>query len=65
MSPVEDGGEHADAIVVADDEQTQAGERLRARFTTFGARPVSLYSRTMRTVSAAIASCAWSVDAPM
>ena len=30
-----------------------------------GARPVSWYSRTMRTVSAAIASCAWSVEAPM
>ena len=36
-----------------------------ARLTTFGARPVWLYSRTIRTVSAAIASCAWSVDAPM
>src|SRR5262245_14687032 len=36
-----------------------------ARLTTFGTLPVSLYVATMRTVSAATASCAWSVDAPM
>ena len=36
-----------------------------ARFTTFGTRPVSLNVLTMRTVSAAMASWAWSVDAPM
>ncbi len=36
-----------------------------ARFTTLGTVPVSANTRTMRTASAAIASCACSVDAPM
>ena len=36
-----------------------------ALFTMFGTWPVSMNDRTIRTVSAATASCAWSVDAPM
>jgi hypothetical protein len=38
---------------------------FRERLTTFGGLLVSWYMRTIRTASAAMASCASSVDAPM
>ena len=62
--PVEHVGQHARAVAMPHDQHV-GGRRLRARFTTFGTRPVSLKVRTMRTVSVAIASWAWSVEAPM
>ena len=57
-------GEHAGLVPVPHDQQCVAGV-WRARLTTFGHPPGLLVGLTMRTVSAAIASCAWSVDAPM
>ena len=64
LDRVEHAGEYARPIEMTDDESMRC-RSLSRQIYNVRHLPVSLNSFTMRTVSAAIASCAWSVDAPM
>ena len=60
----EDVRQHARTVAVPDRRARGVAELRASRLTTLGTSPVAWNACTIRITSCAIATCAWSVDAP-